>query len=859
MAYTAFEEYQNDTSHGNADPGLTQRYDASAMDKIELPDDSYVRDADMARDGMNLVISTDDGKVVIEGYFAQATPPSITSPGGLHLSPQLVHSFAHSAPEYADATHSMNDASPVGAVQEIKGEATVTRTDGTTEHIGLGTPIYAGDIIETDEHGAVNIMFMDETTFAISNDARLAIDEYVFDPSTQSGETNFSVLKGVFVFTSGLIGRDDPDDVHIDTPSGSIGIRGTIIAGNVDTGEITVVEGAIVLTNFDGHSITLANQYETAQFNTLSGTIDYIGDLSAHDISSKFSDVSSVAPDLFASIQDSAHDKPAHDGSATTSGSEDSSQQSADGSESGKTDGPHTDAGDTSNTGDGGIITSSDITLAGHDTITTSTQINTTTQTGLTNTTLDTQPLATADAPPPPPPSDNIDRPPFTVHVDSFTIQENTNSGDIVALIKGEFSQSMNLVLSGPSNNFFTVNQIDPLTYEVHLKNGVTLDAEHPYPLSFSAKNDSGALVIAQQIDLHIGQDASEHASYTQHMPDDALNSTTSSDYFSASNNNHWQYNFAQDFEDPGHQIAKYQINASGFPSEASVNFDNDTGHMSVDVSGVSTGTSFTFTIDALDANGNTISSSSSYTFDLVGNDIIIPSGSDYIITGSQTFTGVGDTDESVILSANNASAYTGNGDDTVKFFTGNYNLAHMGDGNDTLIASNGSGLTAFGDGGNDSFDLSVLNTNKFYGGDGSDKFTLNATNLLGGASTGSVIDGGAGFDVLHDNYGENINFTAIDDSIVKNIEQLDVNNGSANTVTLSYSDVVAMTDDHNTLVIDMDNNDTLTFSNNGSSVNGFSTNLYNVGHTDSGYSVMTDGVITLLVSDEGTKSGLPV
>ena len=98
----------------------------------------------------------------------------------------------------------------------------------------------------------------------------------------QTKAQDFSVLKGVFVFTSGLIGREDPDDVNIDTPSGSIGIRGTIIAGDTNSGEITVVEGAIVLRDFAGNEMTLADFSAAAQLSCLDYTSDV--DWNRHEV-----------------------------------------------------------------------------------------------------------------------------------------------------------------------------------------------------------------------------------------------------------------------------------------------------------------------------------------------------------------------------------------------------------------------------------------------------------------------------------------------------------------------------------------------------------------------------------------------
>lgn len=120
------------------------------------------------------------------------------------------------------------DGEPVGFVQQISegGAVTITRTNGVTERGSVSTPIFMGDRIETDENTSLNIEFIDNSSFAVSENARLDVDEYIYDPEPESGTAKFSILRGVFVFTSGLIGRDDPDDVTVDTPVGSIGIRG---------------------------------------------------------------------------------------------------------------------------------------------------------------------------------------------------------------------------------------------------------------------------------------------------------------------------------------------------------------------------------------------------------------------------------------------------------------------------------------------------------------------------------------------------------------------------------------------------------------------------------------------------------
>ncbi len=306
MARTPYEH--QDGPAGTVSGDKAHIIEAKDGQTVTVPDASFITNSELVRDGQDLVIEGPDGSsIVIKDYFNAEPAPTIKAETGETLTQDLVDSFVtHSGnAQYAQAA-SANDASPVGAVQEATGKATVTHADGSTEEAHIGTQIFEGDVIETSSDGAVNITFVDESTFAVSQNAKLAIDEFVFDPSSEGGTTDFSILRGLFVFTSGLIGRDDPDDVSIDTPVGSIGIRGTIIAGNLHTGEITVLEGAIVLRAFNGTEVTLANQYETARFDAAGGDVVYVGTTSAASFDTNYNVMRSVAPALFTGLDGAA-------------------------------------------------------------------------------------------------------------------------------------------------------------------------------------------------------------------------------------------------------------------------------------------------------------------------------------------------------------------------------------------------------------------------------------------------------------------------------------------------------------------------------------------------------------------------
>ena len=62
-----------------------------------------------------------------------------------------------------------------------------------------------------------------------------------------------------------------------------------------------------------------------------------------------------------------------------------------------------------------------------------------------------------------------------------------------------------------------------------------------------------------------------------------------------------------------------------------------------------------------------------------------------------------------------------------------------------------------------------------------------------------SLIDGGSGLDTLEILDGGNVDLTAISDTLIQGVEQIDLTNGAANTLTLALNDVLSISDEANT------------------------------------------------------------
>lgn len=147
----------------------------------------------------------------------------------------------------------------VGTITKMQGDATLLRNEQTTT-VNTGAAIFLGDTIDTIEGSKIEITFLDKSEITIANEARLTIDEYIYD--TTKGDDNKSKaaysLKGAFHYATGLIGKLQKDpDIEITLPLASIGIRGTKIWANAIDQEcrIYLEDGQAQIHNSAGSTI----------------------------------------------------------------------------------------------------------------------------------------------------------------------------------------------------------------------------------------------------------------------------------------------------------------------------------------------------------------------------------------------------------------------------------------------------------------------------------------------------------------------------------------------------------------------------------------------------------------------------
>jgi len=123
---------------------------------------------------------------------------------------------------------------PIGKVVVATGSVSIERASavvvqanvaGQADQTKVGDLLYQGDVVKTGADGRIGINFADGSSFNLSSNARMALDEFVYDPNGKSNSTFFNLTNGTMTFVAGGVAKSG--DMKVDTPVATMGIRGT--------------------------------------------------------------------------------------------------------------------------------------------------------------------------------------------------------------------------------------------------------------------------------------------------------------------------------------------------------------------------------------------------------------------------------------------------------------------------------------------------------------------------------------------------------------------------------------------------------------------------------------------------------
>jgi len=88
--------------------------------------------------------------------------------------------------------------------------------------IDVGGAIYYKDEVITPKGVKAQILLKDQTTFALSSNAKMVLDEFVYDPKGKKNRVGASIAKGAFKFVSGKIAKQNNKNMKV--KRGNVGV-----------------------------------------------------------------------------------------------------------------------------------------------------------------------------------------------------------------------------------------------------------------------------------------------------------------------------------------------------------------------------------------------------------------------------------------------------------------------------------------------------------------------------------------------------------------------------------------------------------------------------------------------------------
>ncbi|MEY9462706.1 VCBS repeat-containing protein [Bradyrhizobium ottawaense] len=196
-----------------------------------VPDPNLIFNGEFKRTGLDLVLSHEGHEFVVHDYFRGEKRAALASPDGAHLTGEIVNALTGHVQVAQAAPGGAAAAQVIGHVTKLVGSATAIR-NGVSVILNNGDNVEKGDVVSTGADSTLGITFIDGTVFGLSSNARMVLNEMVYDPNGSSNSSLLSLVAGTITFVAGETAKHG--DMKIDTPVATMGIRGTAVLTQIN-------------------------------------------------------------------------------------------------------------------------------------------------------------------------------------------------------------------------------------------------------------------------------------------------------------------------------------------------------------------------------------------------------------------------------------------------------------------------------------------------------------------------------------------------------------------------------------------------------------------------------------------------
>src|SRR5712671_461031 len=222
---------------------------------VTIPNGHLLFSGNYERSGLDLIVSDQDHRVVIHDYFRGEQRPTLVSPEGAPLDPKVIEALTgHDA--YAQAAGTASAAKVVGHVVKTTGSASIVR-NGVTIDVNNGDNIYQNDVVQTGSGSTLGLVLIDGTTFNLTANARLMLNDLVYEANSTSNSSLFTLVQGAANFVAGQVAKTG--DMKVATPVAAIGIRGTAVILDISSADGKVSISVIDQQDGAVHAVQVFN------------------------------------------------------------------------------------------------------------------------------------------------------------------------------------------------------------------------------------------------------------------------------------------------------------------------------------------------------------------------------------------------------------------------------------------------------------------------------------------------------------------------------------------------------------------------------------------------------------------------
>ncbi|MBU4118946.1 MAG: FecR domain-containing protein [Proteobacteria bacterium] len=132
-------------------------------------------------------------------------------------------------------------ATTVATVVAIRGNVQALNAQGKSRALAIQSAIFEDETLQTGERSRVQIMFSDNTLINLGNATTMKIAEYRYQPEQKDGALKTQIKEGTFRIMGGALAKTAPQNFKTETPTATIGIRGSMYAGLVTPDFLSVV------------------------------------------------------------------------------------------------------------------------------------------------------------------------------------------------------------------------------------------------------------------------------------------------------------------------------------------------------------------------------------------------------------------------------------------------------------------------------------------------------------------------------------------------------------------------------------------------------------------------------------------